>query len=260
MTSDSPLGVSMPVGSAVFDVVSANLGAGHNKQPYYPDAVHEQSWKRILASAEILFVQEARWPPGQSRAGLYAYPFKFSASFVVTDWPASIVPAEEAVPSLPAEWRPLVAAVDVDVPGRRRLLAASVHPRAAPFPEATPEAVRREGEAEAWWNDVIFSDLARLSEGRPFIIGGDWNTCRTYDGIQSPYTGGPAFFDRAAAAGWIEADPTGTPTWWNANGEGFQLDHVFVGGGVQAGAVSVERSPVDAALSDHAAVRVRVSL
>jgi hypothetical protein len=244
----------------VFDVVSANMGAGHQKQPYYRGEVHERSWRRILGSAEVLLAQEARWPPDVPRDGFYAYPFKFSASFVVAHFPAELIAPEEAVPSLPAEWRPIVAAVNVDVPGCGWVLVASVHARAERFPQAVPEDVRRTGEQDAWWNDVIFADLARLAEGRPFIIGGDWNTCHAYDGVQSRHTSGPAFFERAEARGWREVDPNGAPTWWDRQGNGYQLDHVFVGGGVKVDAVSVDHEPVDADLSDHAALRVTLSV
>jgi endonuclease/exonuclease/phosphatase family metal-dependent hydrolase len=243
----------------VFDVVSANLGAGHQNQPYYRQEVHERSWATLLGSGDILLVQEARWPPNRPRNGLYAYPFKFSASFVVTDFPATLIPAEDAVPSLPPEWRPIVAAVNVETPGHDALVVASVHCRAAVFPNAVPEAMRRTGETDAWWNDVIFADLVRLVDGRPFIVGGDWNTCPAYDAVQSRHTGGPAFFQRAAAAGWLEADPGGAATWWDSRGIGFQLDHVFVGGGVVAETTQVDRAPVDDRLSDHARVRVTVS-
>jgi hypothetical protein len=139
-------GGPVPGGSVVFDVVSANMGAGHQKQPYYRGEVHERSWRRILGSAEVLLAQEARWPPDVPRDGFYTYPFKFSASFVVTHFPAELIAPEEAVPSLPADWRPIVAAVNVDVPGCGEVLVASVHARAERFPQAVPDDVRRTGE------------------------------------------------------------------------------------------------------------------
>ncbi len=95
-----------------------------------------------------------------------------------------------------------------------------------------------------------FTALVRTISSRPFVIAGDWNTCRKY-------RGGPEFFSRAQSFGWIEChDQPEEQSYFGKSSGRFQLDHAFVDKetatsviGCQIHADSVVREQSDHALT-----------
>ena len=111
------------------------------------------------------------------------------------------------------------------------------------------ESLRRPDCKEVpYLNDLAFTSLVRTIAHQPFIVAGDWNTCRKY-------AGGPEFFSRAKSHGWIEChDLPEAQTYFGKSGGAYQLDHAFVD---QKTATSLVRCQIHANnavrdLSDHA--------
>ena len=97
-------------------------------------------------------------------------------------------------------------------------------------------------------NDLAFTALVRTIGDQPFIIAGDWNTCRKY-------RGGPEFFSRTKAHGWIECHtPPEEQTYFGKSSGMYQLDHAFVDPWTAASVIGcqIDASSVVRGLSDHA--------
>lgn len=111
------------------------------------------------------------------------------------------------------------------------------------------ESLRRPACTEApYLNDLAFTALARTIGDRQFVVAGDWNTCRKY-------RGGPEFFSRAKAYGWIECHALPEEqTYFGKSAGGYQLDHAFVDQGTAGSVIGCQfdASSVVRELSDHA--------
>jgi endonuclease/exonuclease/phosphatase family metal-dependent hydrolase len=123
-----------------------------------------------------------------------------------------------------------------------------------PLGEDESEALKRPGcPDEPYYNDFAFTALARHVAGARFVVGGDWNTCRKYDTPRS--RAGSAFFERAAAHGWVEChrEPEEASFLGRATAT-YQLDHAFCDSTTAATvtACRVVLNDVVRAVSDHA--------
>lgn len=111
------------------------------------------------------------------------------------------------------------------------------------------ENLRRPHSKEApYLNDLAFTALVRTIGDRPFVVAGDWNTCRKY-------RGGPEFFSRAKSHGWIEChEPPEEQTYFGKSVGGYQLDHAFVDQRTAASVIGcqIDANSVVRGLSDHA--------
>jgi hypothetical protein len=89
----------------------------------------------------------------------------------------------------------------------------------------------RESVGVPWSNDAAFAGYRDLVQDRRFLIGGDWNTARFVDDAGMPEPAGAEFFERAAAAGWVELsldEDREVRSWFGPGGERpYQPDHVF---------------------------------
>jgi len=97
-------------------------------------------------------------------------------------------------------------------------------------------------------NDLAFTALVRTVGDRPFIIAGDWNTCRKY-------RGGPEFFSRAQSHAWMECHALPEEqTYFGKSAGGYQLDHAFVDQWTAASVIGcqINANSLVRDLSDHA--------
>lgn len=105
-------------------------------------------------------------------------------------------------------------------------------------------------------NDLAFTALDRTIGDSPFIVAGDWNTCRKY-------AGGPQFFTRAETRGWVEChrEPDEQSYFGRSSGA-YQLDHAFVDTKTAARGIMCEIHVTDdiLALSDHAPLVADIEL
>lgn len=121
-------------------------------------------------------------------------------------------------------------------------VVASAHPIAQPADAAMyvgydADTIKRGGVAEPWKNDVVFAGLEPYVPGKRFIVGVDLNTSRLFQG-------GPAYFDRAADAGWVDvvwsARGEQVPTFLTSRSNAHQLDYIFVDRRSAAGLKNVD--------------------
>jgi endonuclease/exonuclease/phosphatase family metal-dependent hydrolase len=165
------------------------------------------------------------------------------------------------------------ATAELELAGGERLLVASVHTSPHQAPPWGHRGYRRKAIARAsvgrpWWNDVAFAGYRDLVAGRRFLLAGDWNTSRWPDKNGVPEPAGQEFFDRAAAAGWVElsldAEGREGKTWYGSTNPRFcQLDHVFADATTAASLRSfrIDPYPVEAhGLSDHAPMILELDL
>jgi len=109
--------------------------------------------------------------------------------------------------------------------------------------------------------DALLEAFGDLVAGRRFLVGGDLEIARYLDAPQ-PVAEDAAFFDRVAAAGWVElsldADGREGRTWFGSRAEAmFQPDHVFGDAETRSCRTAFEIDSWPAAkvdLSDHAAL------
>lgn len=166
-----------------------------------------------------------------------------------------------------------IATVEVILPDDTPLLVASVHARpaaAAPWllRGLDADALRRPPNADVYWSDVVFAGYVDVVRGRRFIVGGDWNNARYCDADGTPSAAGQAFFDRAAAAGWMDVHQSRVGheerSWYGStNPRPYQPDHVFTDPGTAelARAARIDAYPVEVLkLSDHAPLVVDLDL
>lgn len=231
---------------------------GQGSAGKFRGATHERAWSWLLSKEpDVALVQEAAGPALRSGYRCLCLPYMKWASMVVTRDPASVC-LEPAEGSALARMTSYVAVARLTL-GDVETTAVSVHTPARPVPTAwltdqlDPVALARPGE-QVFHNDWTFAALAADVSGS-FLIGGDWNTCRAYDPpSHRSFTGGNAFFDRAATAGWLHAGPMDEESTYQR----FQLDHAFVKG-FDVERSWVDRSALDAGLSDHAPLFVELA-
>lgn len=105
-------------------------------------------------------------------------------------------------------------------------------------------------------NDLAFTALVRTIGDQPFIVAGDWNTCRKY-------RGGPEFFTRAESHGWVEChDLPEEQSYFGKSAGGYQLDHAFVDSETAASILGCQfhSDSVVRELSDHGLMVIDLSL
>jgi endonuclease/exonuclease/phosphatase family metal-dependent hydrolase len=115
------------------------------------------------------------------------------------------------------------------------------------------ESLRRPNSKERpFLNDMAFIALDSLFGKGRFIVGGDWNTCRQFKG-------GPEFFGRAKAYGWVECHQEPEEQSYFGRGT-YQLDHAFVDTLTAAAGIEchVRASDIARSLSDHAPMVVDI--
>ena len=117
------------------------------------------------------------------------------------------------------------------------------------------ESLRRPYSKEVpFVNDLAFVALARVVDSWRFVVAGDWNTSRQFKG-------GPEFFARAKAYGWVECHPEPVePLYLGRDAGEHQLDHAFVDPMTAAAGVvcRLDGSEVVRELSDHGMMVVEV--
>ena len=166
-----------------------------------------------------------------------------------------------------------LATAELPLAGGVSLLLASVHARAAVAPDWVTDgrdrvALARSTVGIPWSNDVAFAGYRELAEGRPFLIGGDWNTARYADEEGIASADGSEFFTRATEAGWtdlsLDVDGREGRTWYGPGGpRAYQPDHVFSDRDTAAEIrfYAIDPYPVVAlGLSDHAPIMIDIGL
>jgi len=251
-----------------------NLGFASGRWRDEP-ALHERAWHWVAAvDPDLAFLQETEPPDwAQERWEIHVLPHHFWASAIVTRRGTPLLPVTLPPDGVIERAKSYHATADLELAGGERLLVASVH--TSPH-EAPPwghrgykrTAIARPSVGKPWWNDVAFAGYRDLVAGRRFIVAGDWNTSRWLDTNGVPEPAGQEFFDRAAAAGWVElsldAEGREGKTWYGStNPRLCQLDHVFA----DATTAELLRSfridpyPVEAlGLSDHAPMILELDL
>jgi hypothetical protein len=156
--------------------------------------------------------------------------------------------------------------------GAEPVIVASVHTAARVsaehgHPGYERSVIARSTVGEPWWNDVAFAAYRDLLADRRFLIAGDWNTSRYEDERGTPDPAGAEFFERAAAAGWVEVslvDGREGKTWYGSNTpRPHQADHAFADTTTARllRSFSIEPWPVtELGLSDHAPLLLDIDL
>jgi hypothetical protein len=230
---------------------------------------HDRAWHWIAALDPDLALLQECVPPNWARERwtVLNLPFRYWASAIVAKPEVQAQPIEPDPESLLGRFGSYLATATICGEGAEPLLVASVHTRAAESPVWVTDGHDRTAMARAsvgtpWSNDVAFAAYDQMRAGRPFLIGGDWNTARWIDEDGHPEPMGAEFFDRAAGRGWVDIslDETGREgrTWYGPGGpRPVQLDHLFADTAT-ASSVSgyrIEPYPVEAlGLSDHAPI------
>lgn len=176
---------------------------------------------------DVLMAQEA--------PGLVDPPTGYESVYTPDPRPDTAILAREGLLLTLADESPLrmfesFAAVATISRDGAEFILASAHSVAAVAPPSMyagfdADAIKRDGVDEPWRNDVVFAGLEPFVRGRRFVVGADLNTSRLFPG-------GPAFFDRAAAAGWVDvvwrARGEQVPTFLTSRSNAHQLDYIFV--------------------------------
>ena len=143
------------------------------------------------------------------------------------------------------------------------LVVASVHtPARAAEPAALigldPGMIRRPSVDVPWLNDLAYFAYRDLTQGKRFLITGDWNTARLWDKVHGG-TAGEEFFGRAASDGWVECHrrfhPEEGRTWFRNGNQPYQEDHAFCDATTaeRLRACDIDAYPAETLrLSDHA--------
>jgi endonuclease/exonuclease/phosphatase family metal-dependent hydrolase len=129
-------------------------------------------------------------------------------------------------------------------------------------------AIARATVGEPWWNDVAFAGYRDLIARQRFLLAGDWNTSRYLDENGVANVAGAEFFDRAAAAGWVDisldVDNHEVKTWYGfETAHPHQADHAFADAETAAlvRSFAVDEWPVNQlGLSDHAPLLFDIEL
>jgi endonuclease/exonuclease/phosphatase family metal-dependent hydrolase len=251
-----------------------NLGAAYGRWRDEP-GLHERAWHWIAAlDPDLAFLQETQPPAwARERWEVLTLPHEFWASALVARRESRLRPAVLPAGGVIEREGSYFATAEIDLSSGEHMLVSSVHaaPHAAPgwrHPGYDAASIARASVGEPWCNDVAFAGFRDLVEGRRFLIAGDWNTSRSLDAEGVPATAGQEFFDRAAAAGWVELSigPDGCEgkSWYGStNPRSCQLDHIFADAQTAASFRSfrIDPDPVEAlGLSDHAPLLVELDL
>ena len=98
----------------------------------------------------------------------------------------------------------------------------------------TAHQVKLENNPELWGTELLWAALRNEDRTKPWIVGGDLNTCETFDQWAKKPRGNREFLDRMEDLGFTEVlrESQGrlTPTYRNfKTGEiRNQMDHIFV--------------------------------
>jgi exonuclease III len=215
-----------------------NLGVAYGRFRDDP-VLHERAWHWIAAlDPDLAFLQEVRAPAwAQERWQVLVGPYQFFASALLARRDADLRPASLPDGGILDRFGSYLATAELDVSGIGSLLVASVHTSAAVAPPwghpgLDRAAIARPSVGEPWWNDVAYAAYSDLVRDRCFIVAGDWNTARWPDEHGVPEPAGAEFFERAAAAGWVDVslDAEGREgrSWYGTLApRPYQPDHVF---------------------------------
>lgn len=252
-------------------IVTWNLGAAFG--PYID--WHERAWHWLAAlDADLALLQECV-PPAWAHDlwTVLTLPYTHWASALVAKPSLGIRAVTLGEGTLLGRFGSYLATGEMTLADGGSILVASVHTRAAEAPKWVTDghdrtAIARSSVGVPWSNDVAFAGYLPLVAGRPFIIGGDWNTARYVDADGLPNSEGVEFFRRAESAGWVElsvdADGLEGRTWYGSDApRPYQPDHVFADAAVAASlrAQSIEAYPVERlGLSDHAPIVLELGL
>lgn len=254
-------------------------------------ANRERQWALLAELApDVALLQECRpddivfhAPSGMTEAYdvVGTLPDRWTAcSAVLARRTVKAVPLDRAaLPAAESRWLDYlsgyVAAAVVTVEGQE-IAVASVHAVAKEvtdiaLSDADHERVRRRALNRAWHNDLAVAALAPWVEGRPFIIGGDWNNALLFDtNYPLGAEGGPGasaeFFENRSAAGWHHAlrkfHEEEVRTYLDTGSAPYELDHIFTDQSLHERLNSCEvlDQASTAGLSDHAPVVAEFSL
>lgn len=251
-----------------------NLGAAYGRWRDEP-GLHGRAWHWIAAAdPDLAFLQEVQPPDwARERWEVLTLPYEFWASALVARRGWLLRPAVLPAGGVLEREGSYFATADLDLQIGAPLLVSSIHaaPHAAPgwrHPGYDAKAIARPSVGEPWCNDVAFAGFRELVDGRRFLLAGDWNTSRWLDADGVPSADGQEFFNRAAAAGWVElsldADGREGRSWYGSTNPRFcQLDHIFADGetGAAFRSFSIDPYPVERlGLSDHAPLILELDL
>ncbi len=249
------------------------MGAAYG--PYREPAAHDRAWHWVAAvDPDLALLQETNAPDWvRQRWTLHDEAHEFWASAIVTRPGLDLRPVAFDPASVLGRFGSYLATAELVLADGTALLVASVHTRATVASARGTHgldraAIARPSVGEPWWNDVAFAGYRELVEGRPFLVGGDWNTSRWCDADGNPTPSGADFFARAEAAGWRELSLDGDGhegrTWYGStNPRPHQPDHVFADPATAATAsdFAIEPWPVTAlGLSDHAPLLLEIDV
>jgi hypothetical protein len=158
-------------------------------------------------------------------------------------------------------------AFDIHLASGPRLRVVSVYSPAWPvarerYKDIDVTGVRLTLSREVWVTDVLWDALRSVKfNAEDWIVGGDFNTCETFDGWKGGPRGNREFLDRMAGLGLTEclrhAQGKLTPTFRNTDGGAVkaQIDHVFASPGLAGALSDCKTGAVDdvfgRSLSDH---------
>jgi exonuclease III len=254
-------------------VVSWNLGAAYGRWRDDPE-LHDRAWRWLAECDPDLALLQETQPPrwaGDEWTVVHGEYQRF-ASAIVARRELELTPVELEHGSTLERFGAYLATAGLRLPKAPALMIASVHTSAKMAPDwghpgFERSAIGRRTVGEPWWNDVAFAGYERLVGDRPFLIGGDWNTARYVDddGVASPE--GSEFFERAAAAGWVDisldASKREGKSWYGStNPRRYQPDHVFADTTTAklVRAFTIDPTPAMFGLSDHAPLVLDISL
>lgn len=253
-------------------VLCWNMGAAWGRWRDDP-VLHDRAWHWVAAvDPDLAFLQEVRPPAwANDRWSIQLGTYQFFASALVTRQDLDLHPL-----ALP-EGGPLdlfgsyLATGELFI-GAEPLVVASVHTVAKVaavrgHPGYERSGIARTTVGEPWWNDVAFAAYRDILGDRRFLIAGDWNTSRYEDEHGTPDPAGAEFFERAAAAGWVEVsldDGREGKTWYGSNTpRPHQADHAFADTATAqlVRSFSIEAWPIsELGLSDHAPLLLDIDL
>jgi hypothetical protein len=242
------------------------MGAAYGRWRDDPE-LHERSWQWLAAcDPDVAFLQEVRPPAwARDRWTVVIRPFQFWASAIIARPDLDVTELGLMGGSALDRFGAYLATAQFCLADGSAMLLASVHTSAHEaqawgHPGLVRSAIARARVGEPWWNDVAFAGYRELAAGRRFLIAGDWNTSRYVDELGVPNAAGAEFFDRAAAANWVDVslDEGGheVMSWYGfETAHPHQPDHAFADPQTAAlvHGFRIDATPVtDLGLSDHA--------
>ncbi len=231
-----------------------------NDRRFSRPGVHDRAWHYLLGlGPDLAFLQETLPPAWVRTEGqLVCGPLnRWGSAIFGPRYPLQPfrLPDESRLGALGT----YLALGTASLPDGIDAFVVSVHARAArattrQLGDVDPATVTRDSVRQPMVNDLIFSELNGLVDGR-FIAAGDWNTGRT----QASKKAGIEFFDRAHSSGWYDCvwDTFAREerTWFRQGDTLVQDDHVFCDqslGELVRGAWAPDDAVQRLGLSDHA--------